>query len=252
MSPHSFTKYQRVVRKDNPSEHPLFLGPIFLHKEANFESYHAFFSVIKGKLCSKDNARAIEIRFGKDVLFGSDQEKALTNAIESVFPSSTRFLYTKHMKDNIPQKDREEISNAIFSADADDDLDQSNVLDDKVSQVLQLVKNYPKFATYFNMKHVRPALKNYVFGPSNENNVRKWSNNNCESLNHILNLDAKWRPAKTPDLIDLLYQITVLHFKDFRRALYGEGNYPLVKKLRKHYPVTKECWRNFSETEKTQ
>ena len=130
-------------------------------------------------------------------------------------------------------------------------MDQSNVLDNKVSQVLQLAKNCPKFATYF-MKHVRPMLKNYVFGPSNENNVRKWTNNDCESLNHILKLDAKSRPAKTPDLIDLLYQIIVLHFKDFRQALYGEGNYRILKKLRKHYYVTKECWRNFSETEKTQ
>ena len=63
------------------------------------------------------------------------------------------------------------------------------MFDDKVPQLLQLAKNYPKFGTYF-MKHVRPALKNYVFGPSNENNVRKWTNNNCESLNHILKLEA--------------------------------------------------------------
>ena len=110
-------KNQRVVRKDNPSEHPLFLGPIFLHKEANYESYHTSFSAIKGKLCSKDNIRVIEIRFGNDVLFGSDQEKALINAIESVFLSSTRFVCTKHtkdhiranMKDKVPQKDREQI-----------------------------------------------------------------------------------------------------------------------------------------------
>ena len=64
-----------------------------------------------------------------------------------------------YMKDKagVPQKDRDQISNAIFSADADDDMDQSNVFDDKVSQDLQLVKNYPKFGTYF-MKHVHPAL----------------------------------------------------------------------------------------------
>ena len=53
-------KNQCVVRKDNPSEHPLFLGPIYLH-EANFESYHTFYSANKGKLCSKDNGRAIEM-----------------------------------------------------------------------------------------------------------------------------------------------------------------------------------------------
>jgi len=35
-------KSRRVVRKDT-LDHPIFVGPVFLHKEANFEKYHYFF-----------------------------------------------------------------------------------------------------------------------------------------------------------------------------------------------------------------
>ena len=61
-------KNQRIVKKENPSEHPLFLGPTFLHKEATFEAYHLFFSSIKAKLCKENSVHAVEIRIDKDVL----------------------------------------------------------------------------------------------------------------------------------------------------------------------------------------
>ena len=37
----------------------------------------------------------------KDIEFGTDDEKPLTKAIDYVFPSATRLLCTKHLKDNV-------------------------------------------------------------------------------------------------------------------------------------------------------
>ena len=113
-----------------------------------------------------------------------------------------------------------------------------------MSRVLKVAKNYPIFLSYFT-KQVAP-----VYGPGIEKDLTQWTNNNCESINHILKLDAKWTPATTPELIEMLHQVTVLHFRDFRRALYGEGNYRLVKRLKKRYSISKESWRKFSESEK--
>ena len=93
-------KNQRIVRSNN-SEHPLFLGPMFLHRDATFEAYHTFFSTIKASLCKKVDVKKIEISTCKEMIFGSDEEQALTSAVESVFPSSTRTLCTKHLKDNV-------------------------------------------------------------------------------------------------------------------------------------------------------
>ena len=84
----------------------------------------------------------------------------------------------------------------------------------------------------------------------NEKDLTQWTNNDCESMTHILKLDAKWTPAKKPELIEMLHQVTVVHFRDIRRALYGEGNYRLVKRLKKRYSISKESWRKLSESEK--
>jgi hypothetical protein len=92
--------YKRIIRSNN-SEHPLFLGPIFLHRDATFEAYHSFFSTVKASLCKKTDIQKMEISTNKDIVFGSDEEKALTSAIESVFPSAIRTLCTKHLKDNV-------------------------------------------------------------------------------------------------------------------------------------------------------
>ena len=253
-------KNLRVVRKDSPKENPLFLGPIFLHKKATFEAYHAFFSAIKARVCQKNSVRAIEVRVSKKLLFGSDEEQALTKSIENVFPSSTRLLCTNHMKENarsymrdkagVPQKKRGKIIESLFGDNKKgNDVNQSVLFDKVVKGVRKLSKDYPIFLEYFE-KHVKPAFQSYVFTPSHEKGIEKWTNNNCESLNHILKLDAKWRTSKTPELIELIHQVTVLHFRDFRRALYGEGNYRLVKALRNRYGVQRSQWRALQEADK--
>ena len=129
------------------------------------------------------------------------------------------------------------------------DANKSVIFDEVVKGVRKVSKNYPKFLEYFE-KHVKPAFESYVFTPSHEKAIRKWTNNNCESLNHILKLDAKWRTSKTPELIELIHQVTVLHFRDFRRALYGEGNYRLIKNLKNRYGVARSQWRGLKEAEK--
>ena len=52
--------------------------------------------------------------------------------------------------------------------------------------------------------------------------------NNCKSLNHIMKLDARWKPGNTHQIIELLHDIVSLRFRDFRGTLYGNGNYRLV------------------------
>lgn len=108
------------------------------------------------------------------------------------------------------------------------------------------------FASYFN-KRIKPALKDYVLHAAHLKDVEpNWTNNNCESLNHIMKLDAKWKPGNTPHMISLLHDIVTLHFKDFRRALYGGGNYRLVKNLKKRFLVPKETWRQLKDEERSE
>ena len=250
-------KNQRVVRSNNPDEHPLFLGPIYLHRDATFEAYHTFFSSVKATLCQKYNIQAIEISVGKKLVFGSDEEQALTKSIESVFPSSLRTLCTKHLKENVvnymkndagvPQKVRQRIADKIFGDDGLSSADDSAVFDKRSSAALKEAKQFPIFVSYFNKK-LSPVLKNYVMNPVILHNIaRNWTNNNCESLNHIMKLDARWKTGNTSRMIELLHEMVMLHFRDFRRALYGNGNYRLVSKQKKRFGISKDNWRKLGE-----
>ena len=60
-----------------------------------------------------------------------------------------------------------------------------------------------------------------------------------------MKLDANWKVKTTPDLIQMLHEMTLLHFKDFRRAMH-DGNY-------RRYGTYKKCliernvWNNRDE-----
>ena len=54
---------------------------------------------------------------------------------------------------------------------------------------------------------------------------------------------------KRPKLMNMLHEITQLHFKDLRRSLYGSGNYRLSKEF-KRYHISPENWNVLTEDKK--
>ena len=182
----------RVVRSNDPDEHPIFLGPIFLHRDADFAAYNYFFATIKSSLCV--SVDAFELKLGEAIYICSDEEKALIKAIESNFPAALRFLCVKHVKEGtiaymqkevgIPQKDRIVISQSIFGKDGMINAATSFEFDDESGDVLSNVSKFPKFAEYFTKK-LKTTLECYVNIPSRNTPFSQlWTNNNCESMNH--------------------------------------------------------------------
>ena len=96
-----------------------------LHKNATFKTYKTFLKHVETEL--SQNVESLEIRLPENMEIGTDDEKALTKAIEHVFPNATRYLCTKHLKDNVKhylqnkvgveRKEREAIMNSIFGDD---------------------------------------------------------------------------------------------------------------------------------------
>ena len=85
--------------KNEVKGYPSFFGSMFLHWDGSFESYHYFFAHIRARLaCPHGNT---ELQVGDSFKIGSDDEKALTKALDVCFPGSQRYLCTKHMKDNL-------------------------------------------------------------------------------------------------------------------------------------------------------
>ena len=153
-----------------------------------------------------------------DIIIGSDEENAITKALDVNFPAASRFLCAKHLKDGtnaymqktvgIPQKERSEISRSIFGESGLVSANSSFTFDNKTGVVMSKISKYPKFVEYFR-KNLEPAIRNNVNTPMRNATFSKlWTNNNCESINHIMKLDAGWKHQKTPKLMTMLHEIT--------------------------------------------
>ena len=113
-------KNLRVVRANDADEHPLLLGPVFIHRDAIFEAYNYFLSTIKGSLYPQNSISWFDIRLGDGIYIGSDEERAIVNAIDINFPGSNFIMletferWCIELQVGVPQKDRKKICNAIF------------------------------------------------------------------------------------------------------------------------------------------
>ena len=78
-------KNMSVVRKSS-NDSPIFLGPVMFHFDAKTETYTAFFSHLAGVLGVE--GVTTELMADDNMIFGSDEERAIVNAIRAVFHRS--------------------------------------------------------------------------------------------------------------------------------------------------------------------
>jgi hypothetical protein len=78
---------------------------------------------------------------------------------------------------------------------------------------------------------------------------RNWTNNNAESMNHVLKMKADWRQLPVQSVIDNCYDVVRLRFIDLRSALTGRGSYTVVPALQRHVVPNRE-WSALSAEQK--
>ena len=156
-----------IVHANDVDEHPLVLGPVFIHRDATFEAYNYFISTIKGSLYLQNSISSFDIRLGDGIHIGSDKERAIVNAIDINFPGSNQLLCSKHLKDGtlnymqskgVPQKDRKKICDAIFGDKGAINADDSIDFETKSRKVIEEAYVYPKFVNYFKNK-LQPSIR---------------------------------------------------------------------------------------------
>jgi len=57
--------------------------------------------------------------------------------------------------------------------------------------------------------------------------ARHWTNNNAESINHIIKLKADWRQQPVSSCVDNIYDLVKLQCVELRSARTGRGNFTL-------------------------
>lgn len=103
-----------------------------------------------------------------------------------------------------------------------------------------LVTAPEEFRQYFERRLVGLLRGNVVAGRNT------WTNNNCESLNHVLKSYVQWRPQQLPDLVDTIRQIVVSQYNEADRALIGRGDMQLRPEYVKHRQ-TLDAWKSMSD-----
>ena len=222
-------KQTSVIRHDT-NEHPIFLGPIFIHDNSDFESFGNFFFHLKMKLISKDLS---------PLIIGTDDEKAMVKAIVNVFPESTHVLCSRHLKQNVLHKltddavskeDRNVIVNKIFGTNGISDADDTICFQSKCDDFEEYCsEKSDKFLKYFQDR-LRNDIRDKLNLPVRQNKITSdWTNNNAESMIHILKQTTDWKKKPLPELISSLENDVVCQFKELRSALIGTGELRLAE-----------------------
>ena len=148
-------KSHRLARKET-HDNLLFLGPLFLHRDASDETYKVFFNHIASKL--EADVSEVDLRIPSIMEFDTDDEKAHTKAIEHSFPDSTRVMRTKHLKDNlkhyltnvaiVPRGERDIIQQLVFGENGLVNAEDTFHFEEISNNILATTAN-DKFKNYF-------------------------------------------------------------------------------------------------------
>jgi hypothetical protein len=111
--------------------------------------------------------------------FGSDDAKAITKSIQDVFPSATRRLCSKHLKDNfkhyiqdkigIDVKERQHLMNVVFGQNGLTNADTTLMFEERSTMVTEEMKEYPALCQYYE-KQMKPGTQSFVHEPRRNQN----------------------------------------------------------------------------------
>ena len=230
---------QLSVVRPKTNDHPLFFGPMYIHDNSDFEAYCQFFLHLKMKLASSPLGQLV---------IGSDDEHALVKSVTTAFPESTHILCIRHLRKNALQKltddavtltDRNSLLDMIFGDKGIVASDDSICFEAKCDLFEGHCAGISQsFLRYFQSR-LRPQLKAKVVDPCHkEVTDGRWTNNNCESVNHILKQAIDWKSKPLTDLVEILHNLVKGQFADLRSALIGTGEFRLSDTQR-HFQVTK-------------
>ena len=195
------------------------LGHVFLHGDGQFGTYHQFFSHLSRLMA--DNAPTTEMRLSDSVVTGSDEEKALVKAIKLAFPNSKHLFCMLHCKDNVrhyltktgvEQDMREKLIAMLFGTGGATSAGDEKTLEDQLAEVMQEVRMANSDITDY--------LQDKVFLKITSNcnlmwqerwlGQQMWSNNNCETINHLLKVAIDCKPQRVRALVEHIRDIVRL------------------------------------------
>ena len=240
-----------AVKRITTNDHPIFLGPCFLHGNSDFETYNTYFNYLSLHLSSP--------------IIGSDGEGGLVKAIRHSFPTSHHLTCTRHLRTNamdqlkdkigLPHQARQLLLSHIFGDDGITATTNQLAFEHRLQQTTDHITAVaPAFIAYFNQRIV-PGLRNnlaaqHAHASSTRPSFTKWTNNNCESINNVLKTQLDWKAQNPMDLVDSLHQLITRQHKQVERAIVGQGDFYLTKPYQK-YKITINAWASLTDDQRS-
>jgi len=139
--------------------------------------------------------------FLENVITGSDDECALVNAAKTAFPNSLQLYCMLHAKDNVRHRlttmgtctsVREHVLSLLFGACGVSEASCETEQDDRIAEVMQYIRQQNVDAVAYLQDRVLPkiASNNAIKWREAWVGQRHWTNNNCESVNHLLKIEV--------------------------------------------------------------
>ena len=247
-------------RSDSRYNSPVMLGPILLSSDQKEKTFREFLSEIRNAILDARKDAAFPTCEILNV--GSDQDKALTNAIQTVFPDSTKFLCIQHLRDDferflrdklgVPVSERGKISHIAFSPLRENNAgDSLNSLESTLSTYLGNSEKDQKIREYFRkniLSNLIAQMENASHFPTE---TEFWTNNQCESMNRVIKTICNWEPQSISDLVSKLQTHIAAHLTDLRRALFNEGQFALRPPY-SAFALNRERWFSLSPQNRQQ
>ena len=184
-----------ALQRHTMSDFPIFMGPIFIHGHSDFDSYAYVFGSLSAQLVDVNR---------NQMVFGLDDEQAMRKAMEHCFPMSSFVVCTRHLQENVHRKvdsligTRAPHRRSLLDGLVDDAglsaCTDAVSFEEAVTQYRNniLPSGPPDFANYVERRVFHLLRQNVKAGRS------KWTNNNCEAINHVLKQSIQWRPQQLP------------------------------------------------------
>ena len=233
------------LRRRTTNEEPILIGPMILHGTCT----HTVYAQLFNKFATAFSA--VEL---KRLVIGSDEEHALRKAIRKVLPNTVNVICERHVRKNVVHQlqdsvglneaDRRRVMREIFGINGLVNAASDEIFNQKLQEIKELVMQLSGKDVF--SKYVDSTLADVIrFGiiePVRCGYVNSgWTNNNCESTNHVLKSALNWKTQKLPVLVEELRRVVITVEKDIERAIYGSGNYYIAECMR-HYEVSPTDW----------
>lgn len=224
---------------------------MFVHGSSTKAEYSVFFDFLRTALNTPQPPPSAPIT-------GTDDETALKDAVAQAWPTGYQVFCHRHLYRNcsdylqhkvgMSDKAKNTLLSAIFGESGVTSASSKTVFDERLAQA-KLLASQSAFGPYFDNRIADMLLHNFTVSqrpdfPSTANS--RWTNNNAESINHVLKVAIDWKAQPLYDLVQTLYDLVLDQYDEVERAVINTGDYKLDPAYSEFF-CHRDKWRNMTE-----